>query len=159
MLQETLGNKFEIGTVDKFQGREAPIVIISMAASDIESAPRGAEFLLERNRLYCLFTHYSRGTILKFLPSLIVVDIAVSFFYLKNGLFFEKIKASFNILKNFSIIQSKYNEIQRNRTINDKEIVSSFKDEVILPKGTSIKNKLPFNSLLRTLSGLCRKVI
>ena len=51
MLQETLGAKFEIGTVDKFQGREAPIVIISMAASDIESAPRGAEFLLERNRL------------------------------------------------------------------------------------------------------------
>ena len=51
LLQETLGTKFEIGTVDKFQGREAPIVIISMAASDIESAPRGAEFLLERNRL------------------------------------------------------------------------------------------------------------
>ena len=51
LLQETLGAKFEIGTVDKFQGREAPIVIISMAASDIESAPRGAEFLLERNRL------------------------------------------------------------------------------------------------------------
>tara|TARA_B100000131_G_scaffold315093_1_gene352969 strand:- start:1711 stop:2448 length:738 start_codon:yes stop_codon:yes gene_type:complete len=51
LLQETLGSAFEIGTVDKFQGREAPIVIISMAASDIESAPRGAEFLLERNRL------------------------------------------------------------------------------------------------------------
>ena len=26
-------------------------------------------FLLERNRLYCLFTHYSHGTILKLLPS------------------------------------------------------------------------------------------
>jgi len=116
-------------------------------------------FLLERNRLYCLFTHYSRGTILKFLPSLIAVDIAVSFFYLKNGLFSEKIKASFNILKNFRIIQSKYNEIQRNRTVNDKEIILNFKDEVILPKGTSIKNKLPFNSLLRTLSRLCRMVI
>ena len=51
LLQETLGAAFEIGTVDKFQGREAPIVIISMAASDIENAPRGAEFLLERNRL------------------------------------------------------------------------------------------------------------
>ena len=51
MYKRQLGTKFEIGTVDKFQGREAPIVIISMAASDIESAPRGAEFLLERNRL------------------------------------------------------------------------------------------------------------
>jgi uncharacterized protein len=51
LLQETLGPRYEIGTVDKFQGREAPIVIISMAASDIDSAPRGAEFLMEKNRL------------------------------------------------------------------------------------------------------------
>ena len=51
LLQEALGSRYEIGTVDKFQGREAAIVIISMAASDIESAPRGAEFLMEKNRL------------------------------------------------------------------------------------------------------------
>ena len=50
-LQDGLGHKFNIGTVDKFQGREAPVVIISMTASDIESAPRGAEFLMEKNRL------------------------------------------------------------------------------------------------------------
>ena len=116
-------------------------------------------FLLERNRLYCLFTHYSHNTILKFLPSLITVDIAVSFFYLKNGLFFEKIKASLNILKNFRIIQSRYNEIQKKRTVDDKVIISNFKDEVSLPKGTAIKNKLPFNSLLRILSKLSRMII
>ena len=51
LLQEAMGSSFEVGTVDKFQGREAPIVLISMAASDLESAPRGADFLLERNRL------------------------------------------------------------------------------------------------------------
>ena len=56
-------------------------------------------------------------------------------------------------------MQSRYNKIQKNRTVSDKEIISNFKDEVILPKGTSIKNKLPFNSLLRTLSQLCRAVI
>jgi hypothetical protein len=116
-------------------------------------------FLLERNRLYCLFTHYSHSTILKFLPSLILVDIAVSFFYLKNGLFSEKIKASLNILKNSGTIQSRYNEIQKNRTVDDKKIISYFKNEVILPKGTNIKNKIPFNSVLRVLSQLCRKVI
>ena len=116
-------------------------------------------FLLERNRLYCLFTHYSHSTILKFLPSLILVDIAVSFFYLKNGLFSEKIKASLNILKNSGTIQSRYNEIQKKRIINDKEIISYFKNEVILPKGTNIKNKIPFNSVLRVLSQLCRKII
>ena len=55
-LQDKLGYKFQIGTVDKFQGREAPIVIISMASSDIESSPRGAEFLFEKNRLNVAIT-------------------------------------------------------------------------------------------------------
>jgi len=116
-------------------------------------------FLLERNRLYCLFTHYSRSTLLKLLPSLILIDIAVGFFYLKNGLFSEKIKATFSILKNLNSINSRYKKIQNNRTVNDKEIISNFKNEVILPKGTNIKNKLPFNSLLRILSQLCKMTI
>ena len=116
-------------------------------------------FLLERNRLYCLFTHYSHSTILKFLPSLVLVDIAVSVFYLKNGLFTEKIKASLNILKNSKIIHSRYNLIQKNRTVDDKEIILYFRNEVILPKGTNIKNKMPFNSVLRVLAKMCRKVI
>lgn len=40
-----------VGTVDKFQGQEAPVVLVSMACSAISEAPRGAEFLLNRNRL------------------------------------------------------------------------------------------------------------
>jgi len=40
-----------VGTVDKFQGREGLIVIFSFAASSAADAPRGLEFLLERNRL------------------------------------------------------------------------------------------------------------
>lgn len=40
-----------IGTVDKFQGREAPVVIYSMATSRPEDAPRGMEFLYSLNRL------------------------------------------------------------------------------------------------------------
>lgn len=40
-----------IGTVDKFQGKEAAVVIYSMATSRPEDAPRGMEFLFSRNRL------------------------------------------------------------------------------------------------------------
>lgn len=40
-----------VGTVDKFQGREAMVVIVSMAASSAADAPRGLEFILDRNRL------------------------------------------------------------------------------------------------------------
>jgi len=37
--------------VDKFQGREAPVVIYSMATSSAEQAPRGMEFLYDGHRL------------------------------------------------------------------------------------------------------------
>jgi uncharacterized protein len=40
-----------VGTVDKFQGQEAPISIYSMAASSGEEAPRGMDFLYSGNRL------------------------------------------------------------------------------------------------------------
>jgi uncharacterized protein len=50
-LQDRLGDRARIGTVDQFQGQEAPVVIVSMCASNGEVAPRGLEFLLNRNRL------------------------------------------------------------------------------------------------------------
>jgi len=51
-LTERLGSTgARVGTVDKFQGKEAPIVIYSMATSRPEDAPRGMEFLYSLNRL------------------------------------------------------------------------------------------------------------
>lgn len=40
-----------VGTVDKFQGGQAPVVFISMTASSADVVPRGMSFLLNRNRL------------------------------------------------------------------------------------------------------------
>jgi uncharacterized protein len=40
-----------VGTVDKFQGQEAPVSIYSMTSSSPEDAPRGMSFLYSRNRL------------------------------------------------------------------------------------------------------------
>ncbi|WP_449277901.1 TM0106 family RecB-like putative nuclease [Leucobacter sp. GX24907] len=40
-----------VGTVDKFQGQEAVIAIVTLAASSPEDVPRGLDFLLMRNRL------------------------------------------------------------------------------------------------------------
>ena len=39
------------GTVDRYQGKTAAVVIISLAARSAETAPRGLDFLLDRNRL------------------------------------------------------------------------------------------------------------
>jgi uncharacterized protein len=47
----TLIPEARVGTVDKFQGQEAPISIYSMASSSVEDAPRGMTFLYSRHRL------------------------------------------------------------------------------------------------------------
>ena len=52
MLEERLlARGVRVGTVDKFQGQEAPVVIYSMTTSTPEDAPRGMEFLYSLNRL------------------------------------------------------------------------------------------------------------
>lgn len=51
LLKDRLGNQIAIGTIDKFQGQEAPVVIISMAVSDVEESSRGLDFLFDINRL------------------------------------------------------------------------------------------------------------
>ncbi|MEO6066559.1 MAG: TM0106 family RecB-like putative nuclease [Gemmatimonadales bacterium] len=50
-LEAALGPDFRVGTVDRFQGQEAPVVIVSLTSSTLEDAPRGAEFLLSPNRI------------------------------------------------------------------------------------------------------------
>ena len=40
-----------VGTVDKFQGQQAPVVLVSMTASSRDDVPRGMDFLLSPNRL------------------------------------------------------------------------------------------------------------
>lgn len=51
LLKDRLGDQIAIGTIDKFQGQEAPVVIISMAVSDVEESSRGLDFLFDINRL------------------------------------------------------------------------------------------------------------
>jgi uncharacterized protein len=51
LLGQVLPNGVRIGTVDKFQGKQAPVVIVSLAASTAEDVPRGMEFLYSRNRI------------------------------------------------------------------------------------------------------------
>jgi uncharacterized protein len=51
LLRERLPAEVEVGTVDKFQGREAAVVFYSTASSSGEDIPRGLDFLLSRNRL------------------------------------------------------------------------------------------------------------
>lgn len=49
-LRNTLPPNVKVGTVDKFQGQQAPVVIYSMTSSSVEDAPRGMSFLFSPNR-------------------------------------------------------------------------------------------------------------
>ena len=87
---------------------------------------------MERNRIYCILTHYTRKTIFKMLPALILVDFGVFFFYLKKGMAGQKIKATFSVIKNLKKINQKYNQIQKTRKLSDKEIIKNFLNEKII---------------------------
>jgi uncharacterized protein len=70
-LDESGFTEVQVGTVDKFQGREAHIVIISLAASSADDAPRGLEFLLDRNRLNVALSRAKTNSYLVYSPELI----------------------------------------------------------------------------------------
>jgi len=117
-------------------------------------------YLMERNRLYCLFTHYSKATILKMLPSLILVDLAVTCFYAKRGLLLIKIKTTLNILINLRKIYTRYSKIQKNRKITDKKIIEKFLDNIEVPPGIMKQNQNNFfNKFLKKLSNYSRQFI
>jgi hypothetical protein len=59
-----------VGTVDKFQGREAMVVIVSLAASSALDAPRGLDFLLDRNRLNVALSRAKANCYLVYCPRL-----------------------------------------------------------------------------------------
>ena len=50
LLKQVLPEGAQVGTVDKFQGQEAAVVIVSMTTSKGTEAPRGTEFLFNPNR-------------------------------------------------------------------------------------------------------------
>jgi predicted RecB family nuclease len=65
---------YRIGTVDKFQGQEAPVVIYSMTSSSHEDAPRGMSFLFSPNRLNVATSRAKSVSILLASPRLLEPD-------------------------------------------------------------------------------------
>ncbi len=59
-----------VGTVDKFQGGQAPIVFVSMTVSSMDVVPRGISFLLNRNRLNVAVSRAQYAAVIVRSPSL-----------------------------------------------------------------------------------------
>ena len=117
-------------------------------------------FWLERNRKYCLLTHYSKETYAKMRSSLFLVDLCVWMFYLSKGFLAAKIKAELDIYRNREAIKIRYNQLEKIKTVSDKELIKKFPDEIFVPKNVSgpIFNQL-FNNILSALSKKVKKKI
>jgi len=110
-------------------------------------------YWLERNRKYCLKTHYSKDTYKKMSFSLMLVDLSIWVFYISKGFLIAKIRAELDILKNKKIIENKYLELERKKIIPDKELIKKFPDEIFVPTNVSEQSlNKKFNSLLTRLS-------
>ena len=117
-------------------------------------------YWLERNRKYCLLTHYSKETYAKMRSSLFLVDVCVWLFYLSKGFLGAKIKAELDIFRNRKAIKIKYNQLEKIKIISDKELIKKFPDEIFVPKNVSepIFNQL-FNNILSALSKKVKKKV
>ena len=117
-------------------------------------------YWLERNRKYCLLTHYSKETYAKMRSSLFLVDVCVWLFYLSKGFLGAKIRAELDIFRNRKAIKIKYYQLEKIKIISDKELVKKFPDEIFVPKNVSepIFNQL-FNNILSALSKKVKKKI
>lgn len=74
LLKSVLPDGARVGTVDKFQGQEAEVVIISMATSSQEFLPRNMEFLYSKNRLNVAVSRARCLAVMVANPKLLKID-------------------------------------------------------------------------------------
>jgi len=130
-----------------------PNAVIFHAESYILKWSSKKFYWLERNRKYCLLTHFSRDTYKKMRLSLLLVDFLVWIFYISKGFVGAKIKAELDIKKNRKHIEEKYFELENKKIIQDSELIKNFPDKIFVPVNVARGNiNNSFNSILEKLS-------
>lgn len=94
-------------------------------------------YFLERNRWLVLLKNYSTKTLLKLLPSLIIIEFFMLAFFISKGLFLKKLKSYGSILKLGNHIRKQRRTIQQKRKIDDNEIIRSFCGTLKIPSEAS----------------------
>jgi uncharacterized protein len=74
LLKANRLDKVLVGTVDRFQGQQAAVVIMSMATSSPGDVSRGLDFLLSRNRLNVAISRGQWATYLVYSPEITDID-------------------------------------------------------------------------------------
>ena len=74
MIRERVPTGVRVGTVDSFQGQQAPVVFYAMTCSTGEDAPRGLDFLFSANRLNVAVSRSQCLAFLVYNPALLDAD-------------------------------------------------------------------------------------
>jgi len=75
-LEQALGVGARVGSVDRFQGQEAPIVFLSLCSSDATGSPRGIGFLFDQRRLNVAVSRAETLCVIVGHPRLAVTPVA-----------------------------------------------------------------------------------
>ena len=94
-------------------------------------------FWLERNRRYCLMTHYSKNTLNKINRELLITEFLIWIVYISKGFLSAKIKAELDLIKNKELIIKKQKEIENEKVISDIELINTFPNRIEIPKFVS----------------------
>jgi len=70
-LRLALGESAKVGSVDKFQGQEAPVVFLSMCASNANESARGMDFLFDKNRINVAVSRAQCMAVVVYSPTLL----------------------------------------------------------------------------------------
>ena len=117
-------------------------------------------FFLERNRWICLLYLYSRKSLLRIFPLLIIIEIGIFFFLLSKGFTKSKVNSFFSLFKLYSDIKKRHKKISKIRKVSDKKVIKNFVNEFYLPPiliGTNSSHQL--NQFIVSLSKLGRRLI
>ena len=94
-------------------------------------------FWLERNRRYCLMTHYSKDTRKKIRLELLITEFLVWGIYFVKGYLDAKIKAELELKKNKNFIKKRQLEIENEKIVSDKDLIRQFPDLIEVPENVS----------------------
>ena len=112
-------------------------------------------FWLERNRRYCLMTHYSRDTLKIIRKELWITELLIWAVYFSKGYLTAKIKAELELRKNKKFIIKKQIEIENEKRISDVELIKTFPDRIEIPKFVS--NNFQSQWFLNIIENLSKK--
>ena len=117
-------------------------------------------YYMDRNRLMVLLENYRVLTIMLILPMLLIMEIGIILFSLKNGWFREKIKGYFWILSHWpSILSRRLNTQFKIRKVKDKEVIKLFVSAIKFQEIDNSILKFLINPLMQLYWLIVKKII